>query len=237
MIAGSALTMQASEILIPGSIIYIDHLIAVIKISMGGSCAIPLGVLKPKAINIIAWSFVGFSGQTVTDPSCVLILGCQDEGAFFDISSVSVCTHIGDRCVDLTSKSTPLTRDETSVVAKAVISALGPASLAYFDALIPILGVGLDTILADRAACDLSVTRDDAADVWIARNIDFVPDCMIVRSPAGFTWGPITSVRFHAPHRAVMTLTTGAPLNTPSVNGAILSGHGQYTAAHVIGAV
>lgn len=229
--------MQESDISIPGSIIYIAHKIAVLKISMSGSCAIPLGILKPKATDLIAWSFVGFSGRTVTDPSCFLILGCRDEDAFSDLSSVSVCTHIGNRCVDLTSESTGLTRAETSVVAKAVISALGPASLVHFNALIPILGAGLDTILADRAARDLSVTRGDSANVWLVRNIDFVPDCLIVRSSAGYTCSPITSVHFHAPHKAVMSLTTGVPLDTPSINAAILSGHGQYAAARVTGAM
>ena len=144
---------------------------------------------------------------------------------------------MGDRCVNLTLKSTPLSRSETSAVAKAVVSALGPESLAHFDALIPVLGAGLDTILADGTASDLSVTRGDSADIWLARKLNFVPDCLIVRSLTGYTCSSILSVRFHTPYKAVMTLTTSGPPDLQSVNGAILSGHGQYAAARIIGAM
>lgn len=74
-------------------------------------------------------------------------------------------------------------------------------------------------------------------DTWLADKIDFVPNSMIVRSPAGYAHSPLTAVRFRAAHRASVALTTEIPLDTQRADGAILSGNGRYVAARVIGAM
>jgi hypothetical protein len=220
-----------------GTIVRIAQQIALLKIPMNGSCAVPLEIANPKNIDIMAWSFVGFSDQIMTDPSCFLVLGCQDEGAFLDLSSMTLRTHIGNRRIALTSKSTPLSRADTLIIARAVVSNLGQGFLPHFGALIPLLGVGLDDILAKGTASDLTVKRGDSVDTWLAHRVDFVPDCVIVRSPDGYAYSDITSVRFNDPHTAIMTLVAGMPLSAQRADGAILSGNGRYVAARVIGAM
>jgi hypothetical protein len=234
---GSVTIMRASKILSSGSIINITDQVAVIEIPMNGSYAIPLEIIEPRGADIMAWTFVGFSGPGATDPSCLIVLAARDKGVFVDLLSVTICTHTGDRCVAMTPRSTPLSRVETSVVAKTIVSSLRSESLTHFSALIPILGAGLDTILADEAESAVSIRRGDSTDAWLVHRIDFVPNYIILRSSAGYACGPITSVRFHAQNRAVMTLTTGVPLDIQSVSGSILSGPGQYVAARFIEAI
>ncbi|MET3411173.1 hypothetical protein [Methylobacterium sp. 1030] len=229
--------MKESDIESFETIICIAQQIALLKIPMNGSCAVPLGIVNPKNIDLIAWSFVGFSDQIVTDPSCFLVLGCQDEGALLDLSSMTLRTHIGNRRIALSSKSAPLSRADTLIIARAVVSTLGRGCLPHFGALIPLLRVGLDDILANGTASDLRVKRGDSVDTWLAHRVDFVPDCVIVRSPDGYAYSDITSVRLNDPHRAVMTLVADIPLNTQRADGAILSGNGRYVAARVIGAL
>lgn len=229
--------MRAPNILISGSIAHVDQRIAVLRISMNGSGAIPLKIMEPEAVDLVAWSFVGFSERKIMDPSCILVLGCRDSGAFDNLSSVSVCTHVGDRCVTLTSGPTPLSRDEASVVAETVTSSLDPNWLEHFSALIPLLSAGLDTILTDSMSSALSIRRSESADAWLINGIDFIPNCVIVRSMAGYTCSSITSIRFDAHKRAAITLTASLPLDTQSINGAILSGQGRYAVARVAGAM
>ncbi|MEE7448429.1 hypothetical protein MRF4_11680 [Methylobacterium radiotolerans] len=131
----------------------------------------------------------------------------------------------------------PLTSEETSILAKALVSALTPHNLAHFGTLIPILDEGLDAIFAEAEAGDLDLRRGDSADTWLANTINFVPDCMIVRSPGGYACSPLTAVRFPASHRAGVALTTDIPLNAERADGAILSGNGRYVAARVVGAL
>lgn len=220
-----------------GSILYAGHQIAILSIPMNGSCAIPLKILGPKAVDLIAWSFVGFSSYKSVDQSCFLVLGCQDECNFSSISSVSVRTHVGDRSVILGSRSTPLSRAEASAIAKAVISALEPRNFEHFRALIPILKEGLDTIFNGGIASNLSIKHGDSDDIWRAQGINFVPDCMILRSTDSYECSLIASIRFFAFQRAEITLPISHLRNTHSVNGAILSGHGRYEALRVIGAM
>ncbi|MGU3408418.1 hypothetical protein [Methylobacterium brachiatum] len=229
--------MQVLDISISGSIVYIGCRAAVLKIPMNGSCAVPLGVLDPKSIDIVAWSFFGFAGQRPWDPSCFLVLACRDDSTFINLSSVVLCTHFGNRRVALTSTATLFSGEETSIVAKALVSALTPGNLAHFNALIPILYAGLDAILAGAEEGDLNIGRGVLPKTWLAYEIDFVPDCIIVRSPAGYACSPLTAVRFHGPGRAAAELTTDIPLNMQCADGVILSGNGRYVAARVIGAM
>ncbi|XYD08915.1 hypothetical protein R1A27_28930 [Methylobacterium sp. NMS12] len=233
----SATLMQVPDISTSGSIVYIDRQTAVLKISMNGSCAVPLRILDPTPVDIVAWSFSGFTGQRVRDPSCFLVLASQDESTFATLSSVAIHTHFGDRRVLMTSAATPLSSEETSIVAKALVSALTPGILAHFGSLMPVLDAGLDAILAEAEASSLDVRRGASDEIWLVPKIDFVPDCMIVRSSTGYACSPLTAVRFHAARRGAMALTTGNPLNTERVDGAILSGNGRYVAARVIGAM
>lgn len=233
----SATLMQVQDISISGAIVYIDRRTAVLKIPMRGSCAVPLGVLSPTSVDLIAWSFSGFTGQRVQDPSCFLVLACEEESTFSSLSSVTIRTHFGDRRVAMTSTTTPMSDEETSTVAKALVSALTPGNLAHFGPLIPFLRAGLDAILAEDEAGNPDVRCGDTAETWLAHKIDFVPDCMIVRSSTGYACSPLTAVRFHAARRGAVSLTTGIPLNTQRADGAILSGNGRYVAARVIGAL
>jgi len=232
-----AALMQVPDISSFGSVVHIDRGTAVLKIPMNGSYAVPLGVLDPASVDLVSWSFYGFAGQRVTDPSCFLVLACQDGGTFCTLSSVSVRTHFGDRCVALTSGMAPLSRAETSIVAKALVSALTPGNLAHLCTLLPILDVGLDAILAESDAAAPNIRRGDSTNTWLTHKIDFVPDCMIVRSSAGYACSPLTAVRFHASHPAAVAFTTGISLNTQRADGAILSGNGRYVAARVTGAM
>jgi hypothetical protein len=229
--------MQVSDIPDSGSIIYIDYKTAILKIPMNGSCAVPLKILDPKSVDLIAWSFFGFRGQRVRDPSCFLVVACQDGTTFSTLSSVAVRTHFGDRRVAMASTATPMSREETYIVAKALVSSLNPGNLTYFDSLIPALNAGLDAILAEVEAADLEVRRGESVNTWLARKIDFVPDCIIMRSPAGYACSPLTGVRFHASRGAAVALTTGILLHAQRFDGAILSGNGRYVATRVIGAM
>lgn len=233
----SATLMQVPDISTSGSIVYIDRQTAVLKIPMNGSCAVPLRILDPTPVDLVAWSFSGFTGQRVRDPSCFLVLASQAESTFSTLSSIAIRTHFGDRRVAMTSTAAPLSGEETSIVAKALVSALTPGNLAHIGSLIPILGGGLDAIVAEAESGGVDVRRGDSADTWLADNIDFVPDCMIVRSPAGYACSPLTTVRFHASRRTAAALTTGVPLHAQRADGAILSGNGRYAAARVIGAM
>jgi hypothetical protein len=217
-----------------GSVISISRQAAILKIPMNGSYAVPLKVLDPNHIDLITWCFAGFSGRKIVNPSCFLILGGRDEGALSDLSSISIRTHFGDRHSSLTSRLTPLSATESSLIANAFISSLGPMGHPYFNALVPILSAGLDAILANGAPSSLSITRSDSTGTWLADGIDFIPDYAIVRSKVGYACIPIISVRFQAPHRAVITLTADGLFDTQSVSRAILSGHGRYAATCVV---
>ena len=217
-----------------GSILNISRQAAILEISMNGSYAVPLEVLDPNHIDLIAWCFAGFSGRKIVDPSCFLILGARDEVALSNLSSILIRTHFGDRRTSLASRSTPLSAAESSLIANAFISSLWPLGHLYFNSLAPILSVGLDAISVNGAPSSLSITRGDATVTWLVDGIDFIPDCAIVRSKVGYACRPITSVMFQSPHRAAITLIADGLFDTHSFSRAILSGHGRYLATCVV---
>ncbi|MGN8096553.1 hypothetical protein [Methylobacterium sp. 22177] len=229
--------MQVPDISIFGSIIHLDNQFAIVQIPMIGSCAVPLEIRYPKAVDLFAWSFTGFSGQKITDPGCILFLASQNTDGFSDLSSVSLRTHTGDRHVILNPIYAPVSYDKISIAAMAFVSALGSKSVPKFDALMPILKPGLDAILTKTESNDLDIRRGYSADTWLVNKIDFVPDCMILRSPAGYACSSLSAVRFQASRQAAVALTTAIPLNAHRADGAILSGNGRYAAARVIGAM
>ncbi|WP_331298611.1 hypothetical protein [Methylobacterium oryzae] len=229
--------MQTLDNSKPGFIAHIAPRTVVLKILMAGSYATPIRIIHPIDVDLITWSFFGFSERQISDPSCLLVLSCQEERTFFSIPSIVVRTHICDQHIVLSSTPIHLSHAEMSCIAKAIVSSLKPEILTNFDALIPILSADLDAILQDCATGDFTVRISDRTDIWVVNGLDFVPDCVIVRLLNGYACSSIESVRFHAARRATITLTTSVPMSDQSVSRVILSGNGRYVAARVIGAM
>lgn len=220
-----------------GSIAHIADGIAVLRVPMRNSYAIPLEILVPCCVDLLAWCFVDFDKSDDFPAHCLLVVSCSSDFDFRHCSSVTLRTHIRDRLIRLLEAPVPLSSGETLVLAQAVLAAVAPNTVHRLAALLPALAPELDAICADSSAsCDCELVWSENAGAPVAVGLDYVPTCLIARESGGYTYAVVEAVRMRAGPRAAMKLTLASPLDLRRPGDAILIGSGRYGVARIAGA-
>lgn len=219
---------------------------AIVRVPMGGSCAIPLDVTNPSDVSLLTWAFVGFAGSASANPACLMILEGTTEHAFQAGRAITVRAHIRDLTVVLSDHQAGLSDEESALAAEAAIGALSPANAHRFAPVLGLLAPGLDTLVPAPGAPEVG-GPDGAGDLTLTP-CDFVPEYLLARTRTGYLCMPIDTVRVRSgsPVSAVMTLVSPGDLGKgdpvqgePSsrdlgrYDRAILIGHGRHVAARI----
>lgn len=226
--------MQYDDDSNPGSIAHIADGIAVLRVPMNFSYAIPLKVLAARSFHLLTWCFVDFGAELDLRAHCLLIVSCSSDD-FRNCSQVTIRTHIRDRHVRLLEAPVPLSSEETVVLAQAVLGAIAPDDLQRLSVLLPVLAAELDAICA--ASCDCELVWSEDAGAPAVAGLDFVPTGLIARASGGYTYAPVEAVRMRAGARIVMDLTLASPLDLPRSGRAVFIGSGRHRVARIAGAM
>lgn len=211
--------------------------IAVLRIPMHGSCAIPLDVIKPKATDLLMWSFAGFAGQGLADPVSLVVLGCPSGIRLGGDADITIQTHTRELELKLAAQPVPLTPDEIGILAQAVIVSLTSTNAHRLAALFPLLADGLDACMAQASGPALIQRGRDPGTV-IASGLDFVPEALLLRTQDGYACAAVKSLRIRSGVQASLVLTFASSdaftgLGDAASECAILTGHGRHTTARV----
>lgn len=228
-------SMQDAKTSSSASFAYTSGQIAIVRISMSGSYAIPLEVVSPHDAKLLLWTFIGFCTKDSAIPTCLLAVEFPSSGFLEDVSLLSVRSNAGDRHLCLSRDLSPLSRNEIHILSRALIETIEPSNVHSLSELLPVLAPELDDICA--AACNCELTRLNDVRTVVATGLDFVPTCIITRTSIGYVCTPLESVRVRVGERTDMTLLLTASLNNRHFSTAIFSGNGQHAAARIMTAV
>lgn len=224
--------MQDIRNTVSESLAYTNGKLVVVRMPMTGSYAIPLMVRHPKCAKLLAWSFLDFSGENSANPSCLLVIQLSSSASLDKKFSLTIGTNFADRHLYLGDRFDPLSQRETSILSRLLLETIDPGNANSLGPLLPALTPELDNICASEAICELTCLND--ASEFVAAGLNFVPNCIVVRTSSGYVCAPLKAVRIHAGGRTALTPFSTLPIGECGVGGAILSGNRQFAVARII---
>ncbi|TXN42526.1 hypothetical protein [Methylobacterium sp. WL7] len=215
------------------SVVLVHGQVAVLRISMEASSAVPLEILSPSNIEILTWAITGFSGDRSACPCCLLVLRPLHSDFLGDFSSISVRTHIHDRTFRLHAEPALLTAGEILVLTRAVIAAIEPRNAGSLQLLLPVIAPALDAICLETD--ERQLTRPDSrTGTVVASGLDFVPFSLIARAAAGYVCEFIQSAKVRTGPEVKIAMTLRAPVDVGGADTVLLVGNGRHAAARII---
>ena len=208
--------------------------VAVLRVPMGSSQAIPVGISSPQAIELLTWCFYNFEPESLSGPYSLLVLGIESDGYLMEHSRLAVRTHFGERLVGIAGVNAPLSEKEITVLARAVLTAIDAKSALSLSMLFPVLASEFDVICATPICADLAQTS--RADQIAVTGNDFIPELVIARLWSGYTYHRVKSLQIRSGLRVTSLMTLDPPLHLARLKGAILTGTGRHMVARFIGA-
>lgn len=207
------------------------HRVTVLRLPMGGSCAIPLAVTAPANVTLLSWAFAEFNMRPSTNPVCLMVLGGQAAEHLTPGGVIAVRTHIRDLRIALAETPVPLSESELAIIAKLLLAALAPANVDGFTALLPLLAPAIDAIAGETGGLEASTA--DAGGRLTAIGLDFVPQHLIVRTLTGYVNRPIDGVRVRTGSRMAVDLMLTRSSGNDRFDLAILIGTGRYVVCRI----
>lgn len=223
--------MQVQPNILVASLAHKAAQIAIIRIHLNGSCAIPLKILEPSNFDLLTWAFCNFSETLPSTPSCLLVIDCGAASSIECLSSIMLRTHVGDVLLKFIDQTDALSKTEIGTLAQAVIAAIRPNNIDLLALLAPTIGSELDAFSEPANDCELRYSIGGS--LVVASGIDFVPGYLIAGTADGYTFFRVANVRMRAGVPVKMTLILASPLGAGAIARAMLIGDGRHTSARI----
>lgn len=224
---------------VTGRIFTIGARAAVCVLPLPSSMPIPLDVIRPAAVDLLTWAFVGLGEDGPgARARCLLALVARDAEARARLvreGHLTLAMHFRELPVALTQAAPDAlpAPDELRVLARAVLSAVTPETIAALSDLAPLVGRSAADLPIDDEAPELTLCGNGRGASLLGKT---VPNYLLTRSGDDLTLARVAAarLRFGRQPRSDLTLDPlWGPGPGPAIDGAILLGSGSFTAARV----